>query len=145
MISILNINTSIYIIVTSVLMGILMSLPYYGTICFRDKGIVILSSYVFAGLSAVYAYQTENIYLILYGLLSISYAFLIKESNAESNTTSAFPTLIVISMCLVVTPEIGKIFLLPCMLFTFSALSVCVKDVYAKSRFPPPPSWAGSV
>ena len=130
--------------VTSVLLGILMSLPYYGTTCFRDKGIVIMNSYVFAGLSAVYAYRTENIYLMLYGLLSISYSFLVKENSTKSNTTSAFLTLIAIFMCLVVTPKMGKILLLPCILFTFSALSFRVNNVYAKSRIPPPPSWADS-
>ena len=143
MIAILKVDTNIYIMVTAVLMGILMSLPHYDSVCFRDKGMIILASYVFAGLSATYAYRAENIYLMLYGILSISYACLVKETNTDRNTTAALLTMIVILMCIVVTTDMGRILLLPCILFTFSALSVRVKDVYAKSRISPPPSWVG--
>ena len=144
MTAILRVNTNIYIMTTSVLMGILMSLQHYGSVCFRDKGMIILTSYVFAGLSATYAYQSEDIYLMLYGILSISYACLVKETNIDNNTTAALLTMIAILMCLVVTTDLGKLLLLPCILVTFSALSIRVKDVYTKSRISPPPLWTGS-
>ena len=139
MIEILEVNTNILIMTLAVLMGVLMSLLHYDSVCFQDKGMIIMISYVFAGLSATYAYQAENIYLMLYGILSISYACLVKETDTERNTTAALLTLLVIMMCLVVTSDLGKILLLPCILFTFSALTVRMKSIYARPRISPPP------
>ena len=141
MIAVLKIDTSIYIIVISVLFGILFSLPHSRSGCFQEKGVMILTSYLFAGLSAIGAYHNEYEYLMLYGILCISYACIVKENDYENSTTAAFITLIVILMCLVVTNKMGRIFLIPCLLVTFSALSLRMGNVYAKPRISHPPSF----
>lgn len=140
MIAVLKIDTNIYIILISVLFGVVLSLLHSRSGCFQEKSVMIITSYLFAGLSATNAFQNEYEYLMLYGVLCISYACVVKENDSENSTTAAFITLIVILMCLVVTNKMGRVFLIPCLLVTSSALSLRMKNVYVKPRisFPPP-------
>ncbi len=139
MIDFLRVDTDILIMTCAFLMGTLMSLIHHGSSCFQERGMIIMVSYVFAGIAAIDAYHSEDVYLMLFGILGVSFACLTKETDAERNTTAALLTMVVIMMCTVVTTNMGKVLMLPCALFTFSALLSRVTGGYTKSRIAPPP------